>query len=280
MNIPTFKVHSSAIIDIMGGVGKPTDKQMAELDRLSKKDKLTELQEQTLKDLIAKRDAKPNLQAGAKTVCEKWLREQVGLYNRRQDFSNKYTDKGERCEAEGIRMTARIMGYGEVFKNEIQYENDFIIGTPDLPLAKIIEDIKCSWNEQTFPLFENELPEKRYWWQGQGYMDLLPGIDRFAVCYCLINTPMHLIERAAKYKALEEGFDYDIPTEIWDMVEAKMTYPADMPDWLRYKRFEFKKDNTAIQAIHEQVKLCRAYIAELVERVEVFKTMYKIETAA
>lgn len=274
--IPLFKIHCSAIGDIMGGVGKPTEKQLAELARLSEKKLtakgLTNNQEKDLSELISRRDAPPTLQDGAKTYCKKWLKEQADLYNRRQSFSNKYTDKGVTCEPEGIKMTARIMGYGEVFKNEIQYENDFIIGTPDLPLTKIIEDIKCSWNEQTFPLFEKALPDKGYWWQGQGYMDLL-NKNRFAVNYCLIDTPTHLIDRAAKYRAMDYGCDTDVPAEIWDEVCAEMTYP-NVPDYLRFKRFEFDRDDTAITAIHEQVKMCRVYIAELVEETELIKKCF------
>lgn len=272
--IPLFKIHASAIGQIIGGaVGKPTAKQLALLTELENKEKRTEKQTETLNALIAKRDAKPCLQEGAKTYCKKWLLQQSDLYDRRKQFKSKYTDKGNFCEPEGIKLTAKIMGYGEVFKNEVMFENDWIIGTPDLILKVIIEDIKCSWNEQTFPLFEKVLPESDYWWQGQGYMDIV-GKDKFAVNYCLIDTPTPLIDRAAKYRSMDYGFETDVPAEIWDEVCAEMTYP-NTPDYLRFRRFPFDKDETAIQAIHTQVELCREYIQkELLPQLEILKSEF------
>lgn len=280
--IPVFKIHASQIGKIMGGaLGKPTEKQMARLKELEEKKEtpkgLTAIQQTELTDLIAKRDAKPTLQDGAKTYCKGWLKEQADLYDRVQSFSNKYTKKGETCEPSGIDLTKRIMGYGEIFKNTRQYENDFIIGTPDLILKLFIEDIKCSWDEQTFPLFDIELPQKDYWWQGQGYMDLL-NKGKHAVNYCLIDTPTELIDKAAFYRAKSLGMD-DVPMELWDKVCAEMTYP-DVPDYLKFNRFEFDRDDIAIKAVHEQVKLCREYITnELMPIVELRKKQYQLQSA-
>lgn len=241
-------------------MGRPTEKQMQLLATLEAKkaDKgLTANQQDTLNDLIAKRDAKPSLQDGAKTYCKQWLKEQPILYNRRKEFSNKYTEKGLQCEDEGIRLTAKINGYGEVFKNTQTFSNEWIIGTPDLILAKLIEDIKCSYDEQTFPLFETVLPEKDYWWQGQGYMDMT-GKGGFAVSYCLIDTPTDIIDRQAFFKAKQLGMD-EVSFELYEEVAKQMTYP-DVPEHLKYKRFPFDRDDLAIQAIHTQVELCREYI--------------------
>lgn len=276
--IPIFKIHCSQISKIMGGsMGKPTEKQLSRIAELEAKQAvkpLTTTQAAELAELVGKRDAKPALQEGAKTYCKQWLKEQADLYNRRKHFGNSKTEKGLTCENDGIKMTARIMGYGEVFKNEKFYHNDYIAGTPDLILAKIIEDIKCSWDEQTFPLFETELPNKDYWWQGQGYLAIVGGRDRFAVSYCLIDTPTDLIDKAAFYRAKDLGMD-EVSMELYDEVAAQMTYP-NVPDYLKYRRFEFDRDDAAIQAVYKQVELCREYINnELLPQIELLKPVQK-----
>lgn len=134
-----FKIHCHAIGEIMGGVNRPTPKQLAELARLQEKAKtkpLTANQQETVNDIIKRRDAKPELQKGAKTYCQKWLKER--LYKRRKEFSNKYTEKGNLCEPEGIELTARIMGYGLISKNEKFFSDADICGTPDLILHDIV----------------------------------------------------------------------------------------------------------------------------------------------
>lgn len=253
---PIFKIHCSQIGKIMGGINRPTDKQLIRIDELTTKPTRTDKQQQELTDLIAKRDAQPQLQAGAKTYCQEWVKER--LYGRFKQFTSKYTEKGNECENAGIKMVADHMGYGLVFKNEITYSDDHIIGTPDLDLAEIIEDIKCSWDCFTFPLFDMTLPDKDYFYQGQGYM-ALRNKSRFAVNYCLIDTPTHLIDREAFYLSKQAGHD-EVDMDLYDEVFARMTYGADIPERLRLKRFEFDRDDTVISAIRGQVELCRVYI--------------------
>jgi hypothetical protein len=247
-----------------GAMTKPTPKQMMlllDLEAKKESGKITPKQLETLSELIAKRDSKPLLQEGAKTVCEKWLKEQSDLYNRRKSFSNKYTQKGIEQEQEGIRLTAEMMGYEIALKNEKVFYNDYIVGTPDLIFSNIIEDVKCSWDEQTFPLFAKELPNIGYWWQGQGYMDIV-GRDRFAVNYCLVDAPTNLIDKAAKFKSMELGMS-EVDADLYDEIAYSMTY-TDVPNQLKFKRFEFTRDDVAIDAIHQQVILCRNYIDELI----------------
>ena len=269
--IPIYKCHCSKLHEIMGGNNKPTEKQLAELERLQNKDKLTDIQRNTLAELIAKRDAKPQLLAGAKTHCEQWLKEQ--LYDRKKYFSNDYTRKGNEVENDGITMIGRVMGYGEVFKNETQYENEYLIGTPDLVLRDVVEDHKASFDQSTFPLFDLELPDPKYFSQGQGYM-ALTGRHKFGVCYTLQNTPYDIIEKEAYYRSKAAGFD-EIDMEILDQTVRNMTY-NDVPEYLKFRRFEFEYDPKYIESAYAQVRLCREYIAELVARVEIIKGEFKL----
>ena len=71
------------------------------------------------------------------------------------------------------------------------YENDFFKGTPDLIIKDTVYDIKCSWDEFTFPLFENEIPTKDYYYQLQVYMNLL-GLKKAVLVYVLLDSPENL----------------------------------------------------------------------------------------
>ena len=263
MDLPIFKIHASQIGKIMAGaLSKPTTKQLQQLSELEAKKAakgITEKQQEVLSELIAKRDAPPALQDGAKTFCREWMKEQGALYNRRKHFSNKYTTKGNECEKDAIALTARIMGYGEIIKNDLFHENDWIVGTCDMLLKSIVEDTKCSYDQTTFPLFATVIPDDDYWWQGLGYADMLDK-PRFAVNYCLMDTPDTIVDKSAYYRSKDMGMD-EVPMELWDNVKAEMTF-SNLPDWLRFKRFEFERDDVAIAAIHRQVELCRVYIAE------------------
>lgn len=259
--LPKFKIRCSAIGQIMGGAfGKPTDKQLARLDELQKRadgegKALTENMKAELAELIEKRDSKPSLDAGAKTYCEKWVKEQI--YNRRNEFSSKYTEKGVLCEPAAIELVADIMGYGLVEKNEVHKEDEYMMGSCDLDMPKIIEEIKNSWSVFTFPLFDTQLKDKDYIYQANGYMYLWDK-PRAAVNYCLIDAPEEIINSEAFRVSRKAGYE-EIDMELFEEVRAKMTF-ADIPKHLRHKRFEFDRDDTIIAGIIERVKLCREYI--------------------
>jgi hypothetical protein len=193
-----------------------------------------------------------------KTFCENWLKEQ--LYCRKKDFSNKYTQKGCIAEDESIDYVAEQLGVGLIFKNETKYENSHIQGTPDVVLKDLIIDVKNSWDNFTFPLFEKQIPNKNYWWQGQGYMDLL-GIENYKLIYVLSDTPINLIEREMRSYMYQNGID-EADNDLFEQFEAKMTY-KNIPDNLKIKVFEFQKDNDAIKEIYNRVNECREYINKL-----------------
>lgn len=279
-SIPVFKIRASAAGQIMGGaIGKPTPLQLkllADLEAKKAIKPLTDRQQATLDELIAKRDAPPTLQKGAKTYCQNWLKEI--LYGRREPFvGNKYTEHGIKGEQQGIELTCRVMGYEGVIKNEKYFENDWFTGTYDIKTKpKRIEDIKCSWSAFTFPLFDSDLPESDYFFQGQIYMDL-DNADEFSVNYCLVDAPAEIIEKEAYFASKRKGFDeLDYLTELETMRD--MTYGAipegleiaareAIPDKLRFKSFEFKYDESVIAALKTQVELCREYINELINQL-------------
>jgi hypothetical protein len=268
-----FKIRASKTSEIVGEVNRPTPKQLATIASLeSKKSQgslLTVAQQRDLDELIAKRDAKPSLSEGAKTYCKQWLKSQPEIFNRSRDFSNKYTEKGTACEPDSIQFVANRNGYIDAVKNEKQFENDWCTGTPDIIQADFGDDIKNSWDTDTFPLFEDKLPDPKYAWQAQTYM-FLTGKSYWYITYTLMDAPQDMIEKAAWYKAKAMGLD-EVDLDLFNEVELKMTY-RDVPDDLKEKRFRIDRDEKAIEQIKQQVELCRLYINnELLTKIKTFR---------
>jgi hypothetical protein len=162
-------------------------------------------------------------------------------------------------EPEAIAMICRVNSYGNVVKNEQQYENDFATGTPDM-VHTMIGDAKSSWSVETFPLFETAIPDKKYEWQVQTYM-WLTGLERAAVHYCLVDTPDSLIDYEAMKIARAAGFE-EVEFELYEEVRSRLTY-SDIPEAYRVKTFTFDRDEDMIAQIEGQVELCRTYISEV-----------------
>jgi len=192
------------------------------------------------------RSKNETLGATAKTHCQDWLKEQ--LYGVRKEFYSKYTDKGNSVELAAIKFYNQ-----NAEKNEQFFEDDFFTGTPDVILPDLIADIKSSWSPSTFPLFDAE-PEPAYVLQGQVYMHLT-GVKKFELVYCLMDTPMYLIEREAF--AYCDKYCIDMQTFI-----DKMTYNH-IPANLRIKKIAFDYDASVIEAVKERVIECRNYINSL-----------------
>ena len=159
----------------------------------------------------------------AKTYCETWIKEQ--LYSRRKEFTNKFVEKGLIIEDNSIDYIADQLGLGMLLKNEQHFSNDFMTGTPDVVLPDVVFDAKNSWDCFTFPLFDTEIPNKDYYWQGQGYMELCKK-SHFKLIYTLMDTPMHLIEKEAYWYAKNNGLD-EVDIELHNQFVDKFVIHLD-----------------------------------------------------
>mgnify|MGYP002737878560 CR=1 FL=1 len=191
----------------------------------------------------------------AQSYVETWVKEQ--LYNRRRQFTSKYTTKGIEMESAAIEYLSEAWRLGMVFKNEVWRENEHFTGTPDLILPDRGIDIKCAWDCFTFPLFASELPEKDYFYQGQVYMDLF-NRNRWDFVYILMDTPDEIVERELFYKTR----DADLTPEDIQQLEASYQY-SHLPESLRIKSFRVERDDAIIQSIRDRVEQCRQYIEQL-----------------
>ena len=169
------------------------------------------------------------------TYLQEWAKQEV--YGVRKSISSKYLDKGNAVEDEAIDYAAQELGWVFASKNDEYFEDDFFCGTPDVILEDTIIDIKSSWDCFTFPLFEEDIPNKDYYYQLQVYMHLT-GKRKAELVYCLMNTPDEL--------AYEDVFDY-----------------SNLSSKYRIKSFYIDYDEEVIEQLKEAVLNSRNYIKEI-----------------
>ena len=171
------------------------------------------------------------------TYLQDWVKEEV--YGLKKSISSKYLDKGNAVEDDAIDYAAKELGWLFASKNDEHFEDEFFCGTPDVILEDKIIDIKSSWDCFTFPLFEDEIPNKDYFYQLQVYMHLT-GKKMAELVYVLMNTP--------------EGIGYD---EAFDYSHLSSNY--------RIKSFAIDYDEEVIEQLREAVLNSRDYIVEITQ---------------
>ena len=194
----------------------------------------------------------------AKSYIQDLFKErELGIF---KDFSSRYTDKGIENEDEAIQMASEVLNWEFVTKNETRFNNEWLTGEPDVLTETLLADIKCSWNGSTFPMFDDKLKNKDYFWQLQGYM-MLTDMPQAELVYCLTNTPFQIVEdevRRAHWKLnlIDEDLD------VREAVQASHNFDH-LPDSLRIKRFIIKRDNEAIERVKQRVEVAREYYESL-----------------
>ena len=190
----------------------------------------------------------------AKTYIEKYFKEkEFGYY---ENISSRYLDKGIENEDIAIEMASEVLNWDFVVKNEIRFNNDYVTGEPDILNDNLLADIKCSWDMGTFPIFENEMPNKMYYWQLMTYM-WLTNMQQAELVYCLTNTPLQIVEDEVrrthwKLNLIDENLD------VREAVQASHNFDH-IPNNLRVKRFIVERDEKAIEKIIEKVSIAREY---------------------
>ena len=169
-----------------------------------------------------------------KTYIKEWLTEHI--YGVRKEIKSKYLTKGLKMEDTAIDKAIEWLDLPFAIKNEKLFEDEYFKGTPDLIVSDTVYDIKCSWDAFTFPLFENEIPTKDYYYQLQIYMHLT-GCKKAVLTYVLLNTPEEL--------AYEEKHNYD-----------------NMDKKYRIKTFQIEYSEEVIADLKERVTNIRNFIKE------------------
>jgi hypothetical protein len=189
------------------------------------------------------------------------IEEKFGI---RKEFSSRYTDKGNIQEDTAIEMASKVLSLPFALKNTDYFENEFIKGTPDLILEDEIIDIKCSWDGTTFPWFEEELPNKDYFWQLVGYM-WLTGRSKARVVYCLVDTPEDIVQDEIRRTSWKK-FEIDVTEETENEVRAKHEF-AHISENKRVRAYLVELTNEDIDKVKEKLLHAREYYNELIERL-------------
>ena len=223
-----------------------------------------------------------------------YLIEVYGRYNYGFTFNvdSKYTTKGLGVEQDSITLFSSILRR-MIRSAETKFENDYIIGTPDIILdtddkffssIKLVEkngvwqvdnnipisqnrtivDIKSSWDFKTFYKKKFDKVNSTYFWQLQSYM-WLTGSASAQLAYCLINTPIAIVNDEKRRLQWKMGVtDPDTSQEYMDACEQiDRNHNFDvMPLTERLILIDVPRDDSAIEKIKSKVIEARKYIAE------------------
>ena len=259
-----LKIRASSAGKLMGKLESITEIQAKKLAELqARKDgvgkPLTLKMEAELKELIAKRDAPPELPQTAKSYIEELWRKIKFQYS--EPLVTDELLKGDMCEQEGIDMVSLLLTGEFRVKNEITFNDDpYCVGTPDILLSEepdVVEDIKSVWSLKTF--MEKKDLDPIYYGQGQVYLHLTSR-KKFRVHYCLFSTPKELVEREQRRFFWKFGGDEtnDKYLEICEQI-AKNHNVEHIPLHQRMKTFEFYYDPNYIAELQKRVEMARGY---------------------
>jgi hypothetical protein len=196
-------------------------------------------------------------------TCKSYLQELAieEMYGIKKEFSSRFTDKGIEVERESIDLVQDNCDFGFMYKNEEHFENDFLTGTPDVNTDNILLDVKSSYDASTFPFFAEDIPNKDYYYQLQGYMALC-NKRKSVLAYCLVNTPYQIVEDEVRRAHWKEHL-IDENEELRADVEARHNFDH-IPPEKRIKTFEVRYDKDVVKAIYDRVKECREYYKTLI----------------
>ncbi len=136
------------------------------------------------------------------------------VYDRRDEMTNKYFEKGNKREEDNITLLALKLGK-MLRKNTVRLNNKFITGEPDLFLGPEIKkadetfDTKTCWSKNTYDKARIKKRNPIYFWQGHSYM-YLTGAKKHSICYGLVNgLPSQILQEKYKAGFKFQGIDLD-----------------------------------------------------------------------
>jgi hypothetical protein len=242
-----LKFRASACAPLFTGEDGLTDKQEEKLAQLLVKDKRTALQEQEMLDLIAKKNADPELPKGAKTYVEGLVDQYVYKYE--DSIDNKYVRKGlavedsdeDNINKSAIKIASRLL-FAEYRKSNSYLSKGYFHGHPDIEdeEEEMIVDIKSSWSKKTFPKRPEDGHDSTYEWQGKLYC-YMKGWKKFRLCYVLMSTPEDLVP---------------------DNEHDSLHYCDDLPLNLRVTYLDYELTDKDIEKIERREKAAVKYAEE------------------
>ena len=159
-----------------------------------------------------------------KTHLQNWVKE--AIYGHRIQINSKYIDKGLEFEDMAIDKAIEWLDLPFAIKNSKRFEDDYFTGEPDLLLSDTVIDIKNSWSFETFPLFDDEIPTKGYYYQLQVYMELT-GLRKAKLVYVLLDTPETYNSMPISYENVDKKYrikcyDFEYNPEIIEQLKQRV----------------------------------------------------------
>lgn len=183
-------------------------------------------------------------------------------YGRKKEITNKYVEKGNMVEETSITLYSRCT---KVYhqKNRQTFENDFIIGTPDIITDTRVKDIKSSWSIWTFFATMHSPMNKGYKYQVNGYVDLLRK-ESGSLVYVLENTPDVLIEQEKSKLRYKMGVIDPDASECYQEACAEIDRNSTFDDIPLAERYiEFDVPKLDMGEVYDKIKLCREFLNKL-----------------
>jgi hypothetical protein len=183
-------------------------------------------------------------------------------YGRSKMMQNKFLEKGIGQEEESITLYSRFRRDYFV-NNKVRMQNKFITGEWDILKNDNVTDIKTSWDIYSFWKSKEGKLNKDYYYQLQGYMDIT-SCKSATLVYCLVNTPLNLIESEKKSMWYKMGCPEDGNEDfikICDEIDRLSIYD-DIPIEERIHEVQIERNDETIEAIHNRVVECRAWMNE------------------
>lgn len=255
-------------------MSEPTDQrsitplQLARIDELEKKAKVTVNQAKELVLLKQKRDAPPALSDTCILyLLEMYAWERFGKKRVSEEPAILYAEKGKLVEDESIKLLSLIDGV-KYKKNVETISNDFLCGLYDVltPNKHKVIDIKSKWDFIAFlSVFQKPIP-LIHSWQIKGYMELT-GASEGEIAHCLINTP-----ESIKQEQLDRLFtkmcgksSYATPEYhlVADQLINNMIFD-NIPAEQRVYKTQVEKCPD-MQKVSDRVKMCRKWLSDFDE---------------
>jgi hypothetical protein len=207
--------------------------------------------------------------ATAEQICvEHYVRKQ---YNRDKDIFNKYVEKGLLVEEDAITLFNEVdwpINQKLYSKNDKRLFDTDLTGEPDLYVGETISsaieiiDVKSSFDIYTYFASKRSKVNQDYYWQLQGYM-ALTGATKSRLVYCLVNTPMTMVEDEKRRLAWKMGLIDSDNSPLYQAACESIEHNAyfdDIPQTDRVHQIVIERNDSDIQRLRDRISEARTWM--------------------
>ena len=184
------------------------------------------------------------------------------VYKVQKDIQSKYFEKGIACEQDGLQMLNDVLYKGQYLpKNKVEFENEYIKGTPDAVYKGKVYDIKNAYDLFTFGKAHLSWD---YEWQVKGYLYLTHQKEG-AIFYTLSDMPDYLISQEEKSLFYRGNYlTFESPDFQEACIELRKKYIYNyMSVSERFKLFPVQLTDCDVQIIEASVLNARSEMNNL-----------------